>query len=1271
MLKIKKLQIQGFKSFCERTELLFPGSGVVGIVGPNGCGKSNVSDAICWVLGEQSVKSLRGQRMEDVIFAGSRERPATGMAEVSLTLVDPEVFNGPEDIEDPPIDTDEAWEDEPPAAADAAETHIEGEAPMAIGDETTGEAGQSAAEEPGNDGGVRLTIRKRRRVQPMYRAGEVVVTRRLYRDGNSEYRLNGRPCRLRDIQDIFMGTGLGPETYAIIEQGRIGQILSSKPYERRGLIEEAAGVTKYKAKKKLAEARLESARQNLARIHDIFEEVTRQMNSLKRQAAKARRYRELKDEYDARQRAVLAARAALIVAEETQAEQERQAAQAGAEAGQRQIELLESERGASQRQALASESALRQAQTELHRLELEAERLQGQLALAERQEAELTRRMQEFETALAALAGQQAQLESENQAAQAELAAAERELETARTLEREARAAGEVEAGAVAELEAGIETARQTMLRALNRATALRQQIGEHEALAAAAAEQLSRQERELTALGEELEGLGQRRGQMGLSFETKQRERDEVRRQAGEAGERLRGLRGERQERMHEREELQARLAEASARRRSLEEMIAHHGYSSEAVRSLFSGGEGRFRPQGVLADFLEVEPEYEAVVEEFLREELNYVVVEDWAAADAGLGVVRQDAQGRVTFLVHPDDAQLRMFSAEPQPGAGASGSSAEAGRPLPLRQFVRVLNGFGRSLEHILPKLGSGYIAAGTEEARGLSRGNPQAYFLTAGGEWFHNLTVSGGTRSNAGPLTLKRELRETTRLEAQGQQSLGEVERRLMGLEGAVAAAESAEQALEARAHELERELAGERQGLEHLGREAARLEAQRAGRELEFQRARAEQRTRESRMAELRSELEPAEAERQAATERERQAMEGLQIVRQRRETAAQRQAAAAAATARLEERAQAAARPRERLAAQLGEIAAQQAARAAESDAARQQAKQLETDREAARQALAAAAAASQQQATLQAQAGEQLELWRGRAAEVEPRIQTARQEWEAWRERQNACGIRLARLASDREHLRETLRHELGLELTPEMLPAEPPESAWLEAESEAVAGLHARIEALGPVNMMALEEFQETEQRHQFLATQRQDLMDAIADTQKTIQELDLVTRKQFAEAFEKINIYFQETFQTLFGGGQGFLRLTDAENNPEGGVDIVAQPPGKKLQNALLLSGGEKAMTALALLIAVFRYQPSPFCVLDEVDAPLDEANISRFTRLIQEMSAQTQFVIITHSRRTMEIAPLLYGVTMPQSGVSRIVSVRMEEARRMAG
>ncbi len=343
LLKLKKLQILGFKSFCDRTDLRFQGDGITAIVGPNGCGKSNISDAISWVLGEQSARLLRGVHMQDVIFAGTRERKPTGMAEVSLTLVDPQVYGDvaePEiDIQDDMPQSEDDWDESAlrTARADDAERYSEEVRPGQSDEEAAPNSPMESAAQPTDLTGcptlpdasasgwekkdVVLKIR-RRKFKRTFKAGEIQITRRLFRSGESEYLLNGKLCRLRDIQDIFMGTGLGPESYAIIEQGRIGQILSSKPTDRRAIIEEAAGITKYKSRKRLAEARLEDAKLNLARINDIFDEVTRQMNSLKRQASKAERYAKLRDEMREKLRIVLASKFAQLDTEATSLEQQ-------------------------------------------------------------------------------------------------------------------------------------------------------------------------------------------------------------------------------------------------------------------------------------------------------------------------------------------------------------------------------------------------------------------------------------------------------------------------------------------------------------------------------------------------------------------------------------------------------------------------------------------------------------------------------------------------------------------------------------------------------------------------------------------------------------------------------------------------------------------------------------------------------------------------------------------------------------------------------------
>ncbi|MGH9533679.1 MAG: chromosome segregation protein SMC [Terriglobales bacterium] len=1272
MLKLKKLQIAGFKSFGDRAELVFPGSGVVGVVGPNGCGKSNLADAICWVLGEQSAKTLRGQRMEDVIFSGTRDRAGSGMAEVSLTLINPQEFD---------ITPEAAAAEERPLIPGGADWEVESEPAGAGSDATAGseveESPSAGAAETAGDGVV-LRVRPRRKSTPHNRRGEIVVTRRLFRSGESEYLMNGRPCRLRDIQEIFLGTGLGPDSYAIIEQGRIGQILGSKPHERRAILEEAAGVTKFKARRKLAEAKLEAARQNLARIQDIFEEVSKQLGALKRQATKARRHEELRQELEAMQRRLLAAKAARLAAEWARLSAELAARTQALEAQQQAMAAAEQARSRWVEETGRSESELRQVGEALAQLAMEMDRAERQIAFNQQQCEDLERRAERLrEQAAAITAEREQQAEAARRAGEQDAALAAGAARARQAL-TDRRGDGEASVRAAAELEQSLEAARQQMLAAMARAAQAGTQAAQAESFIAALDRQLQRTERERQAAGEEAEAMGARRGQLGLEFD---RERERL---AGLAAA-LAALEAEAEaQRQREaatrerREQARQALAEAAARRRSLEEIVAHHGGNTEAVRTLFAqpaGSDGAgFRPLGVLADFLEVESHYEGVVEEFLREELNYVVVQTWDEADAGVGLLRRDAQGRATFLVHPEDGQYGMFAPpETSIASGAGGGEAAAAGPIPLRHCVRVLNGFGRSLEQILPKLGSGYILDDPTRARALAAENPAAYFLTGEGECFHNQTVTGGTRSGAGPLTLKREWRELAAREGELQAETAQLESALAMLTREIERTGEQRLGLGREHAALDKEVLARGQALKQLAGEAARAVERDRQLQLEWERGQAERRQAAARSEAAGQEREAAERERAEREAEQQELGRQLATARQCHEEFSQLLAAAQAEAARWEERergAEQARAERERVLQELEQRAAQAGADADGLAERRDplQAASAILRRQLEEQQQARTAAEERRRAAVVA-----LEAARAAASGLEAAAQAAREALEAARQEHSETEVAVARLESEAGFLAQTCRNELRLELaelrTKEAAtPAAAPE--LLAEWEQAAAGLKAKIENLGPVNMMALEEYQETEQRHQFLAAQRQDLLDSAADTQRAIQEIDAVCRRQFDAAWEQINAHFQETFRTLFGGGQGFLRLTDADNGGESGVDIVAQPPGKKLQNAMLLSGGEKAMTAMALVLAIFQFQPSPFCLLDEVDAPMDEANVGRFTALVRELSTRTQFIVITHNARTMEDAAVLYGVTMPKAGVSRLVSVELTEARATA-
>lgn len=1237
MLKLKKLQLQGFKSFCDRTEVTFDGHGVAAIVGPNGCGKSNLADAIAWVLGEQSAKSLRGARMEDVIFAGSRERPATGYAEVSLTLVNPAEYE-PESEADPGVEAadDGAWE--PPA------------------EETAAAAGAASG------GAIVLSIRPRRRAASPARRGEVTVTRRLYRDGTSEYAMNGKLCRLRDIHELFLGTGLGPDCYAILSQGHIEQILSSKPHDRRAVIEEAAGVSKYKVRRRLAEAKLEQARQNLNRVNDIFEEVTRQVGSLKRQAAKAERYQGLKREYDRKQRATLQARALAWQAQWEALEAERQRMRAEVEAAQAALAGAESARGAAAHERLQLEQALREASEAGARLLREIDRAVQQLSFQEQQQRELAHRAGEMTAERTRLEAQHAHLAAELGAARAEAEASAAALAEAGA----AVAAAEAEwAGAhagVTECEGALERARASLLERMSQAATLSNRRAQCDAQRQSLEQQQRRWQASAAAVAAELAAARERRT---VAADDQQRRLQSAHELGARQSAAVREAAEARQRELDQRqacESLRARLAEVAARRHSLEELVAHHGYGTEAVKKLFQegGGEERFQPLGLLAEYLDVDARYEPVIEEFLREELNYVVVRTWDQAGAGVERVRHQAEGRATFLVET-------------PAVGESAAdTAPVAEPgvVALADEVRLANGFRGRLDGILPRLRHAYLVEDRAQAQRLAETHRAAYFLTRQGECFHACTVTAGALAGTGPLRVKRELGERLREESSlaAARTAGEE-----ALAAAVAAAAEAREQLERlnlERFEAEKQLLTSSQAARQAEADEQRLSEQSQLLESEGRRHDIERAQLEAELARLGQAAEAAEVElaqwrglQQAAAERTGEA-------RARQEAAAATRAAAQQERARREERARGAGDSQRRLEHLTADLSRRIAEVGAEKERTDARQAELLVEHAALERRLAADRAAGVDAAARQQQCERSLAAAVAHIETLEADAAAHRAQLEARRQCLNERDIAAARLEADLQHLADTCRQELGCEL--EALAAEPPaeEITDLAVLEEAARALKMRIENLGPINMVALEEYEEARQRHAFLDTQRQDLLQSIADTQKAIGEIDAVSRQQFEEAFARINAHFQETFRTLFGGGQGMLQLSTLEGQDEAGVDLIAQPPGKKLQNVLLLSGGEKAMTAMALLLAIFRYHPSPFCLLDEADAAMDEANVGRFGAMIRDLSDATQFILITHNKRTMESASALYGVTMPQPGVSRLVSVNLQERERQA-
>jgi chromosome segregation protein len=1276
LLKLRKVEIVGFKSFCERTVVTFSGSGATCIVGPNGCGKSNVVDAISWVLGEQSHKSLRAERMADCIFNGTTKRSPLGLAEVTITMEDPELAEAARFVmesaaSDPAVDSaaSVAENDEQTSLTNTT-TEILSLGP-AQSPETQEGAANGSAPSPAEPGG-NFKRKKKQADKPVLavKPGEVVVCRRLYRSGQSEYLINGRVGRLRDIQEMFMGVGLGPDSYAIIEQGRIGLILSTKPMERRAIIEEAAGVTKFKTKKRLAEAKLESSKVNLSRVNDIVVEVEKQLGSLKRQAAKARRYSEIREQMRGIVRQMLAGKARELDAEAERMCKQLEELTAAELQRATAIQQQEGEHDRLNQRIYELDAGIRQNQNVLNLTALEVDRSENRIAF-NRQRAE-------------ELAGRHKQVN-------AELAQA-----TAQAAEWESRSASQIQAVTILREESGELTARVEDL--AKRAESRAAQISESEAridalrrTSSEAGESLLRlhgeQKQAEEALVHRGEALRKLEGTEHDLLETSMRARDDAERaafdhesatgrlntlkqNATELQSTINGLREQRDAMSSTASALRDSLAGVRARHSTLTQILNDRSYTADAVQKLFAanerGGGQDFRAVGVLADYAEVEERHEAAIEQYLRDELEYVVVETYDHARAGVSMLRDEVGGRATFFV--DSLRNLRLSSEYEPIVNFRVEDGVISR---LDKLVEFRDPLGAAAKQFLPRLSSAYLTDSTAAAEKLARENSHYAFVTPDGTCYQGRMVTGGRPDEVGPLGMKRELRA---LDAEVMQLEHQLTEKHAALEAAAAELLSTEQAL-AEIDEKQRE--AEREGISAMHRhgqmqsELARLGLELTICQAELARIRqdvenARQRADHAKHQHAAAALSRAEAEAEST-----RLAEELVVLRGSVQSEQNDLATGRAQFAAMHERLMAAEALSRRLNEERAELERREAALQQqvtsildETSAVAKQSEELALQLEGLRG----------EKLRLEIRQRELEQEWdsaRTRVTQMEDHLRMGRQSLQELREQRSHAEVDRAKNDSDRQHLRETCMSEVNSQ--PEDLIAT--EVAFMSGEELALAEtnyreMKQRVESMGPVNMMALEEFNECEQRFTFLTRERDDLLQSIADTQQAIIELDLATKEKFEHAFHAINRNFSEAFHTIFGGGMAEMRLTEPDSSGDAGIDIVASPPGKRLQNVLLLSGGEKAMTALALLIAIFRYQPSPFCILDEVDAPLDEANVGRFTRLIGEMSSQTQFIIVTHNRKTMEMGSVLYGVTMQEPGVSKLVSVRWEESQSSA-
>ncbi|MCM3872589.1 MAG: chromosome segregation protein SMC [Pyrinomonadaceae bacterium] len=1283
MFKLQRLEITGFKSFADYTEILFTGDGITAVVGPNGCGKSNVADAIAWVLGEQRVKHLRGAEMKDVIFQGSRNRQPSGMAEVVMHMVRDEVVEHEPDIEDIDstleqiddrvISLDAVLPEDSSAVVSGVEPEIAAMAPDSAVAAGTGETGDAEVSAPEKTTHKRHW--RRRSLALEFQPGEAVaVTRRLYRSGESEYLLNNRQCRLRDIQDLFSGTGLSGGHYAIIEQGRIGQILSAKPMDRRTIIEEAAGITKFRVRQRAAEARLESARSNLSRIADIISEIDRQVNSLRRQASKARRYHVHREELRDLLRHVFVAedRKLTLLLGETEAKLQ---------------DVCALERNLANELAQREEEA-RQATQRARKIEdeLTASRAAAAEAVLRRDREIRERAYQEEQ--VEALEKRSVVVGAEIEALSARLVLVESECQRLQEEDATLRAQADESASSLRTAEETYALKLATAVTAETEIENVRAELLTHTAVAERLREIARQLEGTIERLVVQSEGLAREGERAAAQHAERQTEAETFGYEITTAREHIAGLNAEREtavdavvkghEAVSDTDAELTRVRDECSRTRhrleSLKELDERRAYYSSAVQLLLSQTDTPrdFHYIGTLADALKVEAKWERAVEGVLGSSLQSIVVPTPDDAARAAHWLRENNGGRASFLVaglHGASDEIETVSRQliERPALSLTYANDDLER-LRISDLLGASSELVSILQRTMPQRMNARIASSLDDAMTRSLATGEVY-VTLNGDWvaggqFVSAGDARAVEEGAGLLAFKRELRE--------------LEARAEGLRSELSSAEQAAKLARTRLIELEDAVVYLNEAIGREDREAMTRELTAAGLAQEIERAERhmrvvaedaarveeERRDVEQRRLTALSEAEGAEAARLASSETVIRASASLAEARREveleSEGLAERRATAAAAA----ERRRATSTELRRMEAEYAELADRvgrhrfdvieittrleelsQSIAELELKANRVHEERAHEEQEIS--ALSESLEAARQQAD--ALSAELSDLNR-RAAE----IRDARGGFEVQRAEAQA------RLTFVRENCTAELNQSLE-ELARELVPAA---EFDLDAGHARVEELRSRIESFGAVNMMALEELSESEERLLFLTAQRQDIVDGISSTEEALREIKKRSRERFRHAFEQINKNFGELFKELFGGGRGEMSLIEADDVLESGIDVIAQPPGKRLQNVLLLSGGEKAMAALALVLGIFHYRPSPFCLLDEVDAPLDEANVGRFTDKVAQMAAHTQFIVITHNKRTMEMARALYGVTMEEVGVSKLVSVRFE-------
>lgn len=1189
-MKLKRLEIIGFKSFVDKTVIQFD-KDITAVVGPNGCGKSNIVDAIRWSMGEQSAKHLRGKSMEDVIFSGSDTRAPLSMASVELTL-----------------------------STEGYQT------PAAYLDHS-----------------------------------EISICRRLYRTGESEYMINKVPVRLRDITELFLGTGIGKRAYSVIEQGRISQVVTAKPEERRFYIEEVAGISKFKSRKESALRRMEATHQNLLRLTDITDELERQMRSLDRQAKKATKYKELKTEYEAIDLAVTAYDYNDLYQRQESFEKQMQDYSEKESSSQAKLAENENEIEELRLGVAEDEKELQELQNNLFEVTNLVRLTEEKIKHRRQEKDELEGRLRNLKEEIDLSAKTVARLTQQTEDLNEQKCLADLELED---LEEK-----------VAHINSGVQGKQEELSLLKEEVELLRENIYNAESRLG----RIETQKQNLVARRQDLSLRLERENEEKENLSKQSKNLEKVFREATSSLDSLKQLKFDlstktdeladelklHRENLKKEEETLAEIKEELTLRRSrltsLEELQKnfegyHEGTRSVLMKKKDLNEEGIF---GSVADFVETDPEYEGAVSAVLGEKLQYVVVKSQQQGVEAVEYLKSAATGRTSFI--PMEVRARPQS-NPVEAAPAMGMAE--GVLGPLKKFVHLKADYHQLGEFLF---GDTVLVKDLQQALNLWAGGLQKDpMVTLDGEVVDTSgVITGGSLANTSKALLekKREMKDLGELISRLTEEVRDKEVERHRLSSRVKSLESTLETVKSSSMEEAIKIANQEKDLSHFKKEMETIEDKQKSLS---ERIAQEEKSLGEIIPELAA-LEEEELELKQRWERDKGIFEEKKTILSDRQSLY------------------------ESSAQELTQFQIQLAQAKERHSSLDKDLKRIFVETYTAKlDGVIAQSQLEESQARLEMVQKDEVHLTKvldkkfSRQSDMEDNLKAKRAEYDqkthVIREKEN--DLRQFRHASNEA---TKMLNEVTVSLTEVRGSMKQLMEQCLERHQRSLADIYkdylgveinfeearARIEELrdqlrklGEVNTAALEEFEEIQERYSFLKQQKEDLEESMRRLEKVINKINRTTRDRFHETFNLVNERFKKVFPILFKGGHAELKLTDEDNLLETGVEIVAQPPGKKPQTISLLSGGEKALTAVSLVFSIFQIKPSPFCVLDEVDAPMDDVNVGRYIDMIREMTSKSQFIVITHNKTTMQKSDALYGVTMQEPGVSKLVSVELD-------